>query len=109
MAGQVLAYNGSVTTSGGTGSISSSELSTLHFIHGGFIKRITITPSSNDTVYNVVIISPNSRRIYEKRNLTGRFMDEVNIPVRGTHTFTFSSVDPDDSLELDIDFKEEKG
>lgn len=108
--GVVIPFSGSLTTSGGSGSLNMTAANGFGGVkYGGHIDLLVVEGSSG-TMFNFLIKDPNGTTIYEKKNNTTKLLDNtMHLPVRGTNSIEIENADPDDTFTIRGGCAEAKG
>jgi len=86
-----------------TGTTSSGALSTNTVAAlTGIAREIIISPATSSTTYNLTITNDNSLDMFISESITGDFIEEVALPMRGVYTVTVDQATKDEEFNMAI-------
>ena len=86
-----------------TGTTSSGALSTNTVAAlTGIAREIIISPATSSTQYNLTITNDNSLDMFISESITGDFIEEVALPMRGVYTVTVDQATRDEEFNMAI-------
>jgi len=86
-----------------TGSTVSGELSlNTHVTLAGIAREILVKPATSTTRYNITITNANSLDIFYSESITGKFAEEIALPIRGGYTVTIDSATKDEAFVVEL-------
>jgi len=86
-----------------TGTTSSGALSTNTVAAlTGIAREIIISPATSSTQYNLTITNDNSLDMFISESITGDFIEEVALPMRGVYTVTVDQATKDEEFNMAI-------
>ena len=86
-----------------TGTTSSGALSTNTVAAlTGIAREIIISPATSTTQYNLTITNDNSLDMFISESITGDFIEEVALPMRGVYTVTVDQATKDEEFNMAI-------
>jgi hypothetical protein len=89
----------------GTTSSGSLQVNTVAALQG-IAREIIISPATSSTTYNLTITNDNSLDIFISTSITGDFIEEVALPLRGVYTVAISSATADEEFNMAIILEE---
>jgi hypothetical protein len=88
---QITPIEVSQTASSGIWSFNTQKFS------GGNLMYIVLNPTTATTTYDISIIDEKSNTIYNDEGITGLYIQEVYIPLRGVYTISVSNSSVDEA------------
>ena len=85
-----------------SGAISTNTVAALQ----GIAREIIISPATSTTVYNLTITNDNSLTVFKSSSITGDFIEEVALPLRGVYTVAVTSATVDELFTMAIVLEE---
>ena len=92
----MIIHSENMTGTTSSGAISVNTVAALM----GIAREIIISPATSTTIYSLTITNDNSLDIFKSTSITGDFIEEVALPIRGVNTVAISSATNDELFTM---------
>jgi hypothetical protein len=66
----------------------------------GMLGQVTIQPDTETTMYDFSLTDDENVLVYERTDITGDLMEELNVPIHGIYTMAISNSTRDESFTV---------
>ena len=94
----MIIHSENMTGTTSSGALSTNTVAALQ----GIAREIIISPATSSTVYNLTITNDNSLDVFLSSSITGDFIEEVALPLRGVYTVAISDSTADELFSMAI-------
>ena len=85
-----------------SGALSTNTVAALQ----GIAREIIISPATSTTTYNLTITNDNSLDVFIAESITGDFIEETALPMRGVYTVAIDSATEDELFSMALVLEE---